>query len=557
MRRFLATVVGVVLLVIATAYPRTADADVRTIGSVGANEVTGGYVLVVPTLTVSQVTQVTARIRREGETTVFAGVEDFASDSSTGSFTRWTSAHPVPLPTGRYSVDVTARGSEGVIEERANALLIINRIRTRFVDAGISPAQVDIEHDTVTMTGRLLYAAADGSEHGLADAALYAQSSPYPTGVLGEGRTDAEGRFSLTFSGGGANAFYVGFPGDETHRSSTTGALRVTYRSLPTRLGLTVTQQQPIVGETVTLRGLLEHQGSGAAWTPLSGRTVHVFFWDAETQTQSGEYGALQTGADGSYAGTFRMPGSGSWIVHYNHGTPLDFGYDGAVASSPTTYLWYRTAITGLDAGPEPVGKGAKVTARGHLGRVGTYGDRTVVKGGLVELQFSPDGRTWSDPGNLPNARTNQNGDFVITATAVRDGYWRATYHGDSANGSNVIPDMYGASAADYVDVRYRTAISSFNASPEPVGKGRTLTVSGKLSRYVSSWGAFGGQKIYVYFQPKGSTTFGYAGVTTTTKTGTFRKGFTAAKDGTWRVAFKAISQYVGVTSGGDYVDVR
>jgi hypothetical protein len=111
-------------------------------------------------------------------------------------------------------------------------------------------------------------------------------------------------------------------------------------------------------------------------------------------------------------------------------------------------------------------------------------------------------------------------------------------------------------SGSDYVDTKTWTRVRSFNASPEPVRKGRTITAAGYLDRYGSSWTAFTGQTVRIYFQPKGSTTWTYEGKATTSKTGHFSHGFTAAKDGTWRANYAGTTTYLAVTGSGDYVDV-
>jgi hypothetical protein len=134
----------------------------------------------------------------------------------------------------------------------------------------------------------------------------------------------------------------------------------------------------------------------------------------------------------------------------------------------------------------------------------------------------------------------------------VRDGYWRVDT--TEMPGAGELP---ATSGADYVDVRYRTAISSFNASPEPVTKGRRLTVAGTLKRDTTSWKAFSGQSVKIYFAAKGATSWTYEGTAKTSSTGRFSHAFTSAKDGTWRATYAGSGAYLAVTGPGDYVDVR
>lgn len=117
--------------------------------------------------------------------------------------------------------------------------------------------------------------------------------------------------------------------------------------------------------------------------------------------------------------------------------------------------------------------------------------------------------------------------------------------------------ELPATSGADYVDVRYRTAISGFNAGPEPIKKGGRLTVSGTLKRDTSAWKAFPGQSVKIYFAADGATTWTYEGTAQTSSTGHFSHAFTAAKNGTWRATYAGSGTYLAVTGSGDHVDVR
>ncbi|MEV0661831.1 hypothetical protein ACIBI3_04395 [Actinomadura luteofluorescens] len=165
-----------------------------------------------------------------------------------------------------------------------------------------------------------------------------------------------------------------------------------------------------------------------------------------------------------------------------------------------------------------------------------------------MRLQFSTDGKTWKD-----KAAQSPGGDgrFAIDVKAERDGYWRARVPDD--DGYLVVPSV---SSADHVDVRYQTRILDFNAAPEPVRKGGTVTVMGALYRQTSKWYTYGGKTISFYFLPRGSSKWVYMGRQTTDRFGRFRKGFKATRDGTWRAYSGATSTYVK-TYRDDYVDVR
>ena len=107
---------------------------------------------------------------------------------------------------------------------------------------------------------------------------------------------------------------------------------------------------------------------------------------------------------------------------------------------------------------------------------------------------------------------------------------------------------------------KFNTTITGFNAAPEPVRVGRTITVSGRLLRldYAPKVGyhSYAGKTIRIYFRNKGGTTWSYVGSTTTGVDGRFTKGFAAKRDGHWRTFFPGTGWHDGQTSASDYVDV-
>ena len=107
---------------------------------------------------------------------------------------------------------------------------------------------------------------------------------------------------------------------------------------------------------------------------------------------------------------------------------------------------------------------------------------------------------------------------------------------------------------------KFDTAVQSFNAAPEPIRKGRTLTLSGRLIRandLGTGYTSYSGKTMRVYFRPKGSSTWSYMGYTKTARDGRFRKAFTAKRDGTWRAYFPGTSNFDRQKSRDDYIDVR
>ncbi|MFI7501453.1 hypothetical protein ACIBVL_23700 [Streptomyces sp. NPDC049687] len=98
------------------------------------------------------------------------------------------------------------------------------------------------------------------------------------------------------------------------------------------------------------------------------------------------------------------------------------------------------------------------------------------------------------------------------------------------------------------------------NASPEPVKKGKTITVTGKLSR--ANWDdnkyhGYTGQPVKLQFRKKGSSTYTTLKTIKTSSTGTLKTTVKASADGYFRYSFAGTSTTPAVTTAGDYVDVK
>ncbi|MFC9290301.1 hypothetical protein [Streptomyces sp. NPDC057052] len=129
-----------------------------------------------------------------------------------------------------------------------------------------------------------------------------------------------------------------------------------------------------------------------------------------------------------------------------------------------------------------------------------------------------------------------------------------------------------GALALDYTTDDYadqgglgstlvqRNSKLTVNASPEPVVKGRTITVTGKLSR--ANWEdnlyhGYSTQPVKLQFRKKGSSTYTTVKTINTTTTGALKTTVKATADGYFRYTFAGTSTTPAVSAAGDFVDVR
>ncbi|MEU0787326.1 hypothetical protein ABZ341_37990 [Streptomyces sp. NPDC006173] len=98
------------------------------------------------------------------------------------------------------------------------------------------------------------------------------------------------------------------------------------------------------------------------------------------------------------------------------------------------------------------------------------------------------------------------------------------------------------------------------NASPEPVKKGKTVTVTGLLSRANWDTGKYAGytvQSVQLQFRKKSSDTYTTVKTVKSDSTGNLKTTTTATVDGYFRYNFAGTSTTSAVKATGDYVDVQ
>ncbi|MER6913110.1 hypothetical protein ABT354_15685 [Streptomyces sp. NPDC000594] len=100
----------------------------------------------------------------------------------------------------------------------------------------------------------------------------------------------------------------------------------------------------------------------------------------------------------------------------------------------------------------------------------------------------------------------------------------------------------------------------SVNASPEPVTKGQTLTVTGQLTRanWLSQkyWG-YAGQSVKLQYRAKNATSYTTLKTVKSNSEGKLSTTVKATADGYYRYTFAGTTTTQAATAAGDYVDVR
>ncbi|MER5746335.1 DUF5707 domain-containing protein [Streptomyces sp. NPDC002225] len=133
-------------------------------------------------------------------------------------------------------------------------------------------------------------------------------------------------------------------------------------------------------------------------------------------------------------------------------------------------------------------------------------------------------------------------------------GTWHVTAAALSGDESISYTDYYSTARVQ------RLSKLTVNAAPEPVKKGKTLTITGKLSR--ANWETFkyqgyATQPVKLQFRKKNSSTYTTVKTIKTSSTGTLKTTAKASVDGYWRYSFAGTSTTPAVSAAGDFVDVK
>ncbi|PWI12793.1 calcium-binding protein [Streptomyces sp. Act143] len=134
---------------------------------------------------------------------------------------------------------------------------------------------------------------------------------------------------------------------------------------------------------------------------------------------------------------------AGTWAVD-----ALVDAVDGDTVFAPGagSFALKRAARLTVNAAPEPVAKGARITVTGKLVRANWDTYRYAgYAGRAVKLQFRPKGS--STYTTVATVNTSSTGTLRTTVKAVRDGYWRWNFTGSTTTGP-------AKAAGDYVEVR-------------------------------------------------------------------------------------------------------
>jgi hypothetical protein len=513
------------------------DGVAPVFGSVGSDPSDTGF-LTVAVSSDSAVTDVSANLTALRGGAAGVPVSGFTLVSGTAQDGVWRSPRLTQLPSyGRYKVAVSAEDADGDTTSAANAATVDVEQVPVFADRSISPSTLDVEHSHVTLSGRIsVYDPITGDTSPVAHTTLSVIAENAFTAV-----TAADGSYAVDVAPRlyGENAasvpvslsFWLANP-DGTSTDVVVDSKTLPVVVSPSRIRLDHSSVRIKYGAKASASGVVEYL-YGGAWRPAKGVALDM-----------GNYGQATSGVGGRFTITYPYEpyDDGTYTVETTFNSYLANPYLTASHTQFKVDVYNRTNVcfctSWLDAYSDLHIQGSMSGSNGK-----------VPPNHRLYVQQSADGRTgWHTLGWFT---TKSNGTFDLDGyVAVPKGYWRL----QSTGSSDYQP---GYSNSVHFN-RTATRIAGFNAGPEPVRKGHTVTSTGTLQRLSGTkWTAFSKQRVYILFQARGKKTWTLLGTVKSDSRGRFTAHYTAKQDGTWVAVYLASGSYVDAESYHDYVDVR
>jgi hypothetical protein len=220
--------------------------------------------------------------------------------------------------------------------------------------------------------------------------------------------------------------------------------------------------------------------------------------------------------------------------VVVNGGADLAFGTSGSKAFSAT---FTATDPSGIADGDAYLYHGDYSTPDGVMLATGPADcDRTSDTASVCTVRFAMDLR-------------------VDAARNALSGPWKVAAWARASNGTS-FTDRHAAGAFSLK----RTTKVVIDASPEPVTKGRTITVTGTLTRAgweTWTYQGYGSRTVTLQYSKKGTTSWAAVKSVTSDAKGQLKTTVKASADGSFRWTYAGDAASTATTGGTDYVDVQ
>ena len=178
----------------------------------------------------------------------------------------------------------------------------------------------------------------------------------------------------------------------------------------------------------------------------------------------------------------------------------------------------------------------------------------TTITGYKIGWTEASTGRTWESTGShYPLAASPLTLTGLIPNTSYDVYVIPVNPSGDGAAKHRTLSTLAKSSPPPVTPpAKKHAAWQSFNASPEPVVKGKTLTIKGRLLASGHALAA----SVSVQFKASGATSYTTVKKVSTRSDGWLSTTVTASRSGTWRAVYSGSSTISSATSTGDGVRV-
>ncbi|MCX5406397.1 hypothetical protein OHA37_21290 [Streptomyces sp. NBC_00335] len=421
---------------------------------------------------------------------------------------------------GEYDVDVEYTGTQGEPILHKNKTTLNYRLRPLFSNVKNSKPELSLaDRDTVVSGDINLYDPRDSSTKPLTGGAVTTVHGAAPASLT----TDANGHFEGGITANGSSGFRNddGKPATsiglatEVNGARDTDYFEVSVAPVETRVALDSTNVSGPYGTEAKVTGTVTYESPEGTWKPVpAGIDVSVGF----KQVLTDDSGRFTRTTQLSRDTTWEAQVKDQWAQSQAQSVTLTVG-PGTTFNRPTA--WVSASKT--------------VSVTGALGLYRIPAGITSLK---VDVQYSADGQTgWTtrksvDVALMPGTNPGSSLTLPVRTTLPYPGagHLRLQYAG--------MQTLHGSTSSTVKAVRTMTAIPEFNAAPEPVKKGKPITITGKLNHADPTWKPFAGQTVHYYFRPAGTFTWKVMGYSKTAADGTFTKTFTATQTGYWQARY-------------------
>jgi hypothetical protein len=471
----------------------------------------------------------------------------FAFDAASGE---WRSPALTLSPAG-YVVTATATDADGDVADRP--FYFEFRLRAVFAEHAIATTPLDLEHRTVTATGRILYRDPRTGElvaPGSAVARVYLKAGGLPFSTL----PSADGSYSVTgypveLTGASAPVVItLGWyssntvAGDPEGGTDVIDSVSIPATSHPSRILLDRTSAKADYPEPVTIQGTLQRLLNGA-WVTVPSAPIYL-----SDETDGDVHLTVTTDGAGRFSGDLPLYRTTRARVNLTGNARAYLNPPGSTPTVAELSAVVRPKVR-LLVGRHSVDASRVVTLAGRLVASPDWpsGEIPPVR---VRLQRSTNGTTgFTTVGSVPAYL-----DLFGGKVRVRNvgGYYRVYYPGSSA-----LQPSYGSV---FQLSRRETRITATSVAPTAVKKGRSITITGTAQKFDGTTFVGPGRAVTVKicFREWGSASTSTVTTVRTTISGRFKAAVVPAADGYWSARwYPSGTTLVNAIGPKTLVDVR